>query len=196
MKNTERFEIQPSPIQGLIQLKRKPLEDNRGFFSRFYCEKEFVALGLPQPVQINHSMSTQRGTVRGMHFQYAPHAETKIVSCLHGSIYDVAIDLRADSPTFMQHYGLVLSAGLQNSLVVPPGFAHGFQTLEANAQILYLVSAPYNASDEDGVNPMDPAIAIDWPLPSSELSLRDQQRPFLNPKDFPGLGATGERLEP
>ncbi|UYO94998.1 dTDP-4-dehydrorhamnose 3,5-epimerase family protein [Pollutimonas sp. M17] len=195
MKNTNRFELQASPISGLLHLKRKPIQDDRGFFSRFYCQEEFSALGLPLPVQINHSMSKQRGTIRGMHFQYAPHAETKIVSCLQGSIFDVAIDLRAGSPTYLQWHGLMLSAELQNSLVVPPGVAHGFQTLEANAQILYLVSTAYSATDEDGVNPLDPAIAIDWPLPVGEISQRDQQRPFMDTSRFHGLGAIGERSE-
>lgn len=195
MNNTDRFELQTCPIPGLLHLKRKPIQDDRGFFSRFYCQEEFSALGLPPPVQINHSMSMQRGTIRGMHFQYAPHAETKIVSCLQGSIFDVAIDLRAGSPTYLQWHGLVLSAELQNSLVVPAGFAHGFQTLEDSTQILYLVSTAYSAADEDGVNPLDPAIAIDWPLPLGEISQRDQQRPFLDSMRFQGLGAAGERSE-
>src|SRR5690606_8404515 len=134
--------------------------------------------------------STRRGTIRGLHFQYAPHAETKIVSCLQGSIYDVAVDLRAGSQTFLQWYGLILSAERQNSLVIPPGFAHGFQTLEDNTQILYLVSAPYSAADEDGLNPLDPTIGIEWPLPPSEISPRDQQRSFLDKNHFRGSGSS------
>ncbi|MFT0849973.1 dTDP-4-dehydrorhamnose 3,5-epimerase [Achromobacter sp. F4_2707] len=194
MKTTDRFQIQETPLSGVVELQRKPIRDERGFFARFYCQEEFSALGLPAPVQINHSMSTQRGTIRGLHFQYAPCAETKIVTCLQGSIFDVAVDLRADSPTFLQWYGLILSAEQQNSLVVPPGFAHGFQTLEENSQILYLVSAPYSPADEDGLNPLDPTIKIDWPLPPTSISERDAQRAIIQPGTYPGQTVNGERL--
>ena len=193
MTDTARFQTRPTPLPGVVELNRKPIRDHRGSFSRFYCQEEFAELGLPAPVQINHSASAHRGTIRGLHFQYAPSAETKIVTCMQGRIFDVALDLRAGSPTFLQWHGVTLSADEQNSLVVPPGVAHGFQTLTDDAHLLYLVSAMYSAGDEDGINPLDPAAAIAWPLPPGDMSPRDQQRAFLRPGQFPGLGPAGER---
>lgn len=194
MTDTRRFTTTPTPLSGVVHLDRKPIRDERGFFARFYCQDEFAELGLTQPPQqINHSLSTRRGTIRGLHFQYAPHAETKIVTCLQGAIFDVAVDLRAGSPTFLQWHGVTLSAERQNSLIIPPGFAHGFQTLSDQAQVLYLVTAAYSAEHEDGLNPLDPALGIAWPLPPSELSARDKNRPMLDPGRYAGLGPDGEK---
>jgi dTDP-4-dehydrorhamnose 3,5-epimerase len=184
---TPRFSFRPTPLAGLWQVQRKPIRDARGFFARFYCAQEFAAVGLAQPLaQINHSFSHLPGTLRGLHFQHPPHAETKVVSCLGGRIWDVAVDVRAGSPTFLQSFGTELSAAGQNSLLIPPGFAHGFQTLEPDSEIVYLVSAPYSAEREDGLHPLDPALAIAWPLPVAEISARDAQRPLLA-ADYRGL---------
>ncbi|WP_367848648.1 dTDP-4-dehydrorhamnose 3,5-epimerase [Rhodoferax sp. WC2427] len=185
---TPRFHFQPTPLAGLWLAQRQPIRDARGFFARFYCAQEFAAIGVVQPLaQINHSFSHQPGTLRGLHFQHPPHAETKVVSCLSGRIFDVAVDLRSGSPTFLQWFGVELSAQAQNSLVIPPGFAHGFQTLEPDSEILYLVTTAYSAEFEDGLHPLDPALAIDWPLPVAEISARDAQRPLLDVATYAGV---------
>ena len=186
--DTPRFGFDPTPLAGLWQVQRKPIRDARGFFARFYCAQEFAQAGLTVALaQINHSFSRLPGTLRGLHFQHPPHAETKLVSCLSGRIWDVAVDLRQDSPTFLQSFGTELSAAAQNSLLIPPGFAHGFQTLEADSEIVYLVTAPYSAEFEDGLNPRDPALAIPWPLPVREISARDAQRTLLDAASYRGL---------
>ncbi|BDT70460.1 dTDP-4-dehydrorhamnose 3,5-epimerase [Comamonadaceae bacterium OS-1] len=185
---TPRFRFQPTPLAGLWLSQRQPIRDARGFFARFYCAQEFSAIGVVQPLaQINQSFSQQPGTLRGLHFQHPPHAETKVVSCLSGRIFDVAVDVRSGSPTFLQWFGVELSAQAQNSLVIPPGFAHGFQTLEPDSEILYLVTTAYSAQYEDGLHPLDPALAIDWPLPVAEISARDAQRPLLDVATYAGI---------
>ena len=119
---TARFRFEPTPLAGVWLVQRQPIADARGFFARLYCAEEFAAIGLAEPpVQINHSYSRHAGTVRGLHFQHPPHPETKIVSCPAGRIFDVAVDLRRGSPTFLQWFGAELSAENQRSLVVPPG---------------------------------------------------------------------------
>ena len=189
---TPRFFFEETLLQGVWQVNRKPICDARGFFTRFFCQEEFSAIGLGDaPIQINYSRSDLRGTVRGLHFQYAPHAESKIVTCMSGSIFDVALDLRAASPTFLKWFGVTLSADSQNSLVIPPGVAHGFQTLTDLAEVLYLVTESYSAEHEDGINPFDLAANIVWPVPVSEVSARDQQRLFLEDRNFVGLLADG-----
>lgn len=191
---TSRFSFAQTPLKGVWQVNRKPIRDERGFFARFYCQDEFSAIGLQGvPTQINHSRSDLQGTVRGMHFQYAPCAESKIVTCLHGDVFDVAVDLRAASPTFLKWFGMKLSADSQNSLVIPPGVAHGFQTLTPGAEVLYLVTTPYSPGHEGGVNPFDPAVNITWPISVSEVSERDRQRPFLG-DEFAGMDMAGASL--
>lgn len=162
-------------------------EDNRGFFSRFFCAEEFATLGLAAPiVQINHTVTLKKGAVRGMHFQYPPHAETKIVSCLNGIIFDVAVDLRRGSKTFLKWHGEILSSENRKSLFIPEGFAHGFQTLSENCELIYLHTAPYTVDTEGALNAVDPSLGIDWPLPISEMSGRDKLHPFIG-SDFKGV---------
>lgn len=186
--STARFEFHPTTLQGVWRVSRKPIGDDRGFFSRLYCAQEFAAIGLAKPLaQINHSFSRQRGTIRGLHFQYPPHAESKVVTCVAGRIFDVAVDLRRGSPSFLHWFGTELSADNQESLVIPPGFAHGFQTLSDDAEIVYLVTAAYSAQAESGVNPFDPAVGIQWPETVSEISQRDAQREMLNPAEYAGV---------
>lgn len=192
---TSRFHFKKTPLEGVWHVNRKPIRDERGFFTRFFCQEEFSVIGLAAaPIQMNHSNSDLRGTVRGMHFQYAPHAESKIVTCLHGKVFDVALDLRALSPTYLQWFGLLLSSDSQNSLVIPPGVAHGFQTLTDHAEVFYLVTTAYSPDHEDGINPLDPVVNVDWPIPVTEVSARDQQRLFLSESSFVGLGIDGSRL--
>lgn len=185
---TPRFVFHPTPLAGVLRVERKPINDERGFFSRFYCVQEFAAIGLEQPLaQINHSCSRLKGTVRGLHFQYPPYAETKVITCLAGRIFDVAVDLRAGSPTFLQWFGWELSADNHESLLIPNGCAHGFQALTDAAEIIYLVTTPYNPDAEDGVNPVDPAVGIVWPETVTEISRRDGQRGMLDRKTYQGI---------
>lgn len=185
---TARFRFEPTSLAGVWLVQRQPIADARGFFARLYCAEEFAAIGLTgPPVQINHSYSRHAGTVRGLHFQHPPHHETKIVSCPAGRIFDVAVDLRRGSPTFLQWFGAELSAENQRSLVVPPGFAHGFQSLEDNSQTLYAVTAPYSGAAEDGVNPFDAAVGVAWPLPATEVSPRDAQRASIASAGYAGV---------
>jgi dTDP-4-dehydrorhamnose 3,5-epimerase len=154
-----------------------------------FCAEEFASIGWRNPVaQINHTMTHRRGTVRGMHFQYPPYAERKLISCLQGEIWDVAVDLRRDSSTFLHWHGETLSAGNQRSLLIPEGFAHGFQTLTEDCELIYLHSATYQPEVEGALNPADPELAIAWPHPISEMSERDRQHPPLGP-DFQGVAA-------
>lgn len=176
----DRFDFMSTPLVGLTVIQRKPIIDDRGFFERSFCEKELRAIGLRRHVvQINRSFTRKMGTVRGMHFQYPPHAETKIVTCLKGEIFDIAVDIRSNSPTFLQWHGEVLSAGNNRSLVIPEGFAHGFQTLADNCELLYFHTAPYTPGAEGALNAQDPRLGIGWPHPITEMSDRDRSHPFL-----------------
>lgn len=169
-----------TPITDLTVIQRKPMYDSRGFFSRFFCAETLNEIGLNQQIQqINHTHTVLRGTVRGLHFQYPPHVETKIVSCLRGEVFDVAVDLRKNSPTFLHWHAEVLSAENHRSLFIPEGFAHGFQTLSNDCEMLYLHTAAYAKHSEDGLNIHDPRLAIDWPLEITEMSERDQSHPLI-----------------
>jgi dTDP-4-dehydrorhamnose 3,5-epimerase len=183
------FDVTPSPLHGLWQVTRRRRTDPRGYFSRFFCSSEMAELGWARPVaQINHTRTERVGAVRGLHFQHPPHDEDKFVSCLSGAVFDVAVDLRAASPTFLQWHGETLSAANGRSLLIPRGFAHGFQVLEPGSELLYLHSAPFEATAEGALHALDPKLAIAWPLPVSELSDRDAAHPLLG-HDFAGLRA-------
>lgn len=182
-----RFDFAPTPIAGLMLVQRLRLEDSRGFLSRFYCAEEFKVAGVHQPIaQINHTLTSCKGTVRGMHFQLSPNAETKIVSCLHGEVFDVAVDLRKNSPSFLQWHGVLLSAENQRSFLIPEGFAHGFQALADDCELIYLHTAAYQPSAEGAVNAKDPRLAIAWPLEITEMSDRDCAHPLIA-AEFEGL---------
>jgi len=182
-----RFAITATPLAGLQVVQRKRLGDSRGFLARIFCRDELSACGWHTPVaQINHTATMRQGTIRGLHFQHPPHAEMKLVSCLHGEVWDVAVDLRSGSPTFLHWHGVRLSAENCRALLIPEGFAHGFQTLTDEVELLYCHSAAHCAESEGGLHPGDPKLAIDWPLPVTELSDRDQSHPFLA-DDFKGV---------
>lgn len=182
-----RFDFVRTPIAGLMLVQRQRLEDSRGFFSRFYCAEEFKALGVDQPIaQINHTLTRSKGAVRGMHFQSSPHTESKVVNCLHGEVFDVAVDLRKNSPTFLQWHGAVLSAENQRSLLIPKGFAHGFQALTDDCELIYLHTAEYQPAAEGAVHANDPRLAIAWPLDITEMSDRDRAHPLLA-AEFEGI---------
>lgn len=175
------------PLAGLALIERKALEDARGVFCRMFCAEELACAGWQQPIaQINHTITRQRGTVRGLHYQKSPHAEMKLVSCIRGEVWDVVVDLRRDSPTFLHWHAERLSAGNARSLLIPQGFAHGFQTLSDDVEMLYCHSAAYAPDFEQGLNPTDPRLAIAWPLPITGLSPRDTGHSLLTPA-FAGL---------
>jgi dTDP-4-dehydrorhamnose 3,5-epimerase len=163
----------------VIDLDRRV--DDRGYFARAWCQKEFQAQGLTARLaQVNVSFNVRKGTLRGMHFQLPPYQEAKIVSCTRGAIYDVVVDLRHDSPTYMQWDGVELTAGNRCQLYIPEGCAHGFQTLDDNSELLYLMSEFYSPQHARGVRYNDPSFNIAWPLPPQCLSEADRAWP-----DFP-----------
>jgi dTDP-4-dehydrorhamnose 3,5-epimerase len=175
-----RFQFETTALAGLHAVRRTRLEDGRGFFDRLFCAAEFAGVGWTLPVaQINHSYTRQRGAVRGLHFQQAPHAEDKLVNCLRGEVFDVAVDLRQGSPTLLRWHGELLSASNGRALLIPRGFAHGFQALSADCELLYLHSSPYVPQAEGALNVRDPQLHIDWPLPITDLSARDASQPLL-----------------
>jgi len=167
-------------IAGLLLLTRDIHRDSRGSFSRLYCEASYASEGLPSAhAQINVSSSRKKGTLRGLHFQYPPSAEVKIVTCLRGAIFDVAVDLRPQSATFLAHQAFFLSEDDARSLVVPRGCAHGFLSLEPNSSVVYLVSERYNPGAEDGVRYDDRLVDIAWPGPVRHVSDKDRSWPPL-----------------
>lgn len=182
-----RFEILETPLSGLRVLQRKPIGDSRGYLERLFCNEELQMLAPAKYIaQINHTLTALRGTVRGMHFQRPPHAEIKFVSCLRGEVFDVAVDLRHNSPTFLRWHAELLSADNHKTLVIPEGFAHGFQTLTDNCEMLYFHTHTYQPGAEGGLNAQDPRLAIQWPLPVGGVSPRDAGHPFLD-ENFSGM---------
>lgn len=176
-----RLAITDLPLAGLKRVERQRRGDTRGFLARVFCADELRGAGWTDPVaQINHTYTARKGTVRGMHFQRPPHAEMKLVSCLRGEVWDVAVDIRAGSPTFLRWHAEVLSADNGYALLIPRGFAHGFQALSDDAELLYCHSAPYNAPAEGGLNPRDRKLAIAWPLPVTDISDRDARLATLD----------------
>jgi dTDP-4-dehydrorhamnose 3,5-epimerase len=167
-------------LQGAYLITVEKREDERGFFARSWCQREFGNLNLNTNLaQCNISYSKCRGTLRGMHYQLAPHAECKLVRCVRGAIYDVIIDLRPQSPTFHKWFGVELTANDYRMLYVPEGFAHGFETLTDDTEVFYQVSEFYQPEAERGVRWNDPKIGIDWPLPVQLISEKDQNYPWL-----------------
>lgn len=176
-----RFDILDTPLSGLRVLQRKPIGDSRGYLERLFCTEELQALAPGRHIaQINHTLTASRGTVRGMHFQWPPHAEIKFVSCLRGEVFDVAVDLRHNSPTFLRWHAELLSADNHKTLVIPEGFAHGFQTFTNDCEMLYFHTATYQPGTEGGLNALDPRLAIAWPLPVTGLSPRDAAHPMVD----------------
>ena len=171
-----KFEAAPLKDAWVIDLE--PRGDDRGYFARAFCREELAAHGIEaNVVQSNVSFSQNAGTLRGMHFQASPAAETKLVRCVRGSLYDVIIDMRADSPTYLKHFGVELTAENMRMLFVPRGFAHGFMTLEDETEVMYLVSEVYTPEVEGGVRYDDPLFDIKWPLPVSVISEKDATWP-------------------
>lgn len=182
-----RMKFVEAPLAGAYVIELEPLLDERGLFARTFCQKEFSTIGFhKQIVQINHSATRQKGAIRGIHYQLPPVCETKIIRCVHGKVFDVMVDLRAGSPTFMQWHGVELSKDNMHMVYIPEGFAHGFQTLTDYAELIYHHSAFYSPEYERGLRFDDPALAINWPLPACAISPKDQSYP-LTDNNFKGI---------
>jgi dTDP-4-dehydrorhamnose 3,5-epimerase len=173
--------IRSTPIADLLVAQSKAFKDERGAFARLFCEQALsCVLGGRKIVQINNSCTEAVGAVRGLHFQYAPHAEMKLVRCLKGKVWDVAVDLRPQSPSYKRWYAQELSQQNAYMMVIPEGFAHGFQVLEAGSELLYLHTAFYKPEAEGGVRHDDPQFCIAWPLPVTDISARDSSHAYID----------------
>jgi dTDP-4-dehydrorhamnose 3,5-epimerase len=174
--------ITATAIEGARLVELEPIEDERGFFARSFCREEFAAQGLdPCVAQCNVSFNRRRGTLRGMHFQRPPHAEAKLVRCTRGAIYDVIVDLRKESSSFLKWIAVELTAENRRALYIPQGVAHGFQTLEESSEVLYQMSELYSPDAAAGVRWDDPAFGIDWPIARPIVSARDGAYPDFSP---------------
>ena len=181
------FVVTETPLQGLALVERIRREDERGFLARMFCKEELAIAGWNNDVaQINHTLTVKEGTIRGMHFQLPPYAEKKLVTCLKGEVWDVAVDIREGSPTFLQWHGEKLSADNRRSLMIPEGFAHGFQTLSPDVQMLYVHSSLYNPEYERGLNPLDKKLNIKWPQVINGMSEKDRSALSLD-SEFKGV---------
>ena len=176
-----------SPIADLKVLEGKVFADHRGEFARLYCESEFTKLaGLDPIMQINRSLTREVGAIRGVHFQYPPHSEAKAVRCLSGCVWDVAVDLRPESPSYLQWHAEELSGENNRLMLIPEGFGHGFQVMKEKSELLYLHTREYQADSEGGVRYDDPVLGIDWPLAVSDVSERDQGFSLID-ESFTGI---------
>lgn len=177
----------PTPLAGCYVVGLEPLQDERGWFARTYCQEAFKSIAPTLTwVQFNHSFTRWQGTVRGLHFQRPPHAEAKLIRCIAGAVWDVIVDLRRESPTFLRWFGVELSAANRKTLFMPERFAHGFQTLADDCEMLYHHTQAFTPSAEGGLRFDDPRLGVRWPLPLARLSPRDSALPLLD-DDFKGL---------
>jgi len=174
-------------LSGSFLISPEPFSDERGWFARTYCKNEFGKIHhTGEWVQMNHSFTKQKGSIRGMHYQLPPHSEIKLVRCTAGAVYDVIIDLRKDSPTFLKHYAVELSAANKKMIYIPEGFAHGFQTITDDAELVYNHSQFYTPGAEAGLRYNDPKLNINWPLPVTSISAKDNIHPTID-SNFKGL---------
>jgi len=181
------FEIIDTPLKDLKIIKRIRISDKRGYLSRLFCFEELKFAGWKNGVaQINHTLTSNKGTIRGMHYQNQPYKEMKFVTCLKGVIFDVAVDIRLKSPTFLHHFSLELDADKNQSLLIPEGFAHGFQSLTKETELIYIHSNFYSPIYENGLNPLDKKLNIDWPYKDFLISDKDKNRKFIDTK-FKGI---------
>lgn len=185
--NNKRFKISNFPLLGLKMVERSRIGDKRGFLSRIFCADELAQAGWNKPIiQINHTLTEHARTVRGIHYQIPPYAEMKLVTCIRGEVWDVAIDLREGSPTFLKWHAELLTAENGRALLIPEGFGHGFQTITDDCELIYLHSEAYNPNAEAGVRFDDSELAIKWPLPLKVISERDRSLPLID-KNFKGI---------
>jgi dTDP-4-dehydrorhamnose 3,5-epimerase len=173
--------VENTNFEGLKVINGAPITDNRGYLSRLFCSNYLLDYGWNKPIaQINYTNTKKIGIVRGMHFQRPPYSEIKIVNCLKGKILDVVVDLRSKSKTFLKYFAIELEEGKYKSLLIPEGFAHGFQALASNVELLYFHSCHYQPKAEDGINPRDPTINIAWPIKNIIISEKDEKRKFID----------------
>lgn len=176
-----------TPLKGAYTIELKPFIDERGLFARTFCKNEFSFIGHKKEfVQFNHSITRRSGSIRGMHYQLPPDTEVKLIRCVKGAVYDVIIDLRSDSPTFLKYFALELTDENMLSLYIPAGFAHGFQTLQENTHLIYHHTEFYTPGSEGAIRYNDSSINISWPLPVSIISEKDKNHPLLN-SSFKGI---------
>jgi dTDP-4-dehydrorhamnose 3,5-epimerase len=174
-------------LKGSFVIDLTPFQDERGWFARTFCKEEFINIGHTKEwVQMNHSFTKQQGTIRGMHYQLPPFSEIKMVRCIAGAVFDVIVDIRKKSPTFLQWFGVELSATNKKMIYIPEGFAHGFQTLTDDAELIYHHSEFYKSNVENGIKYDEPKVNIDWKLDVTNISERDKQHNFLT-EDFIGI---------
>jgi dTDP-4-dehydrorhamnose 3,5-epimerase len=183
-----RFTLIDQPLSGLRLLQRNPIGDSRGYLERLFCieDLDFLLPSNKKIVQINHTYTAERGTARGMHFQITPYMEQKFVHCIRGEVFDVAVDVRRNSPTFLCWHAEILSESNYRTFVIPEGFAHGFQALTDQCEMLYFHTAAYRQDAECGLHIQDPSIGIQWPLPIKQVSKRDLGYPMLS-TEFQGV---------
>lgn len=180
--------ISPLRLSGTYIVETNPFEDSRGVFARFFCQKEMEELlSGKQIVNANFSKNYQKGAVRGLHYQKAPHAEMKMPRCIKGRILDIFVDVRRDSPTFLQWDSVELSAENMKMVVIPEGFAHGFQSLEDNSEIMYLSTQFFSGENEGALNIRDPKLDIKLPFSITDISIRDNNHPFIDDIKFEGI---------
>lgn len=171
------IDVRPLDLPGVLEITTRRFRDDRGFFTETWSSKAFETIGLTQVwVQDNHSLTRAVGTLRGLHYQAPPFAQDKLVRVTRGSVYDVAVDIRRDSPTFGRWTGLTLSTATGNQIFVPRGFAHGFLTLEPNTEVQYKVTAPYSPDHDRAIRYDDPAIGINWPITVDEAAMSAKDR--------------------
>jgi dTDP-4-dehydrorhamnose 3,5-epimerase len=172
------MKFNPTPLHGAYTIQSEPIADDRGFFARQFCAREFEAAGLEwRFLQSNNTLTTKKGTVRGFHYQLPPSAEVKLVRCVRGAVWDAIVDIRPDSPTFRQWFGARLDQDNRLMMYVPRGFAHGFVSMTDNAELIYMVSAAYDRTQERGLRWNDRALNVEWPLEMKEISAKDAAWP-------------------
>ena len=178
---SDRFNFIPTSLDGLFKIEHQPIKDSRGFLNRLFCSNDFQEIGFNKSiVQMNHTLTKREGVVRGLHYQNIPDTEAKIVSCVSGEIFDVVVDLRKNSPTFLKWHSEILSSENNFSMYIPEGFAHGFQSLSNNCNLIYMHSNSYSSNSEAALNALDPKLAISWPLEITEMSKRDKTHPMIS----------------
>ena len=187
MPNNSKFSAFKTPLDELTLLERRCLPDERGYLQRMFCDKDLAHLiGNRAIKQVNHTLTAHIGTVRGLHFQHPPHAEMKLVSCIRGKIFDVVVDLRRESHTFLSWHSVILSDDNNRTLLIPEGFAHGFQSLTDDCELLYFHTSPFRQDAEAALNALDRRLSIAWPLPITKRSKKDVSIPPMS-DDFLGI---------
>jgi dTDP-4-dehydrorhamnose 3,5-epimerase len=186
MIKTNNFQFIETGLKDAYYIKKKKRIDSRGFFQRLYCLDEFKSVVKKKIKNINNSLTVQKGTIRGMHYQLSPASEIKIITCVKGAIFDVIVDIRKNSPTFLKKFTIELSQENNSSLVVPEGFAHGFQSLKKNSEIIYLTTAFYSSKKERGLNALDKKLKIKWPIKKKFFSEKDKTQKFID-NNFQGI---------